>query len=94
MKAIEYYRNLKQEAERYTILYQLFCFASIDAFVDNPTEEEYEILSEGIINAYLQIDDCDLGKLADCIAEKYAKEKFTLEEFKRMSKWEVLDLYY
>ena len=43
MKAIEYYRNLKQETERYTILYQLFCFASIDAFVDNPTEEEYEI---------------------------------------------------
>ena len=33
---------------------------------------------------------CDI----DPEARKYAKEKFTLEEFKRMSKWEVLDLYY
>lgn len=93
MKAIEYYNILNQETDKYTILYQLFCFSSIDAFVDNPTEEEYEILSGGIINAYLQTDDCDLGKLADSIAEKYANKKFTLNEFNRMSKWEVLDLY-
>lgn len=93
MKALKYYKHLKQEPRRYTILYKLFCFASIDAFVEEPTDEEYEILSEGIIDAYLQLDDCDLGKLADCVTEKYANREFTLAQFSNMSKWEVLDLY-
>ena len=93
MKAIEYYNILNQETDKYTILYQLFCFSYFYSFVFNPTEEEYVILFVAIINAYFQTDDCDLGKLADSIAEKYANKKFTLNEFNRMSKWEVLDLY-
>ena len=91
MKAVQYYNQIKEETEKYTILYQLFCFASIDAFVQEPTEQEYMILSEGIINAYLNVEECDLGKLADCIAEQYANKKFTLEEFHAMSKWDILE---
>lgn len=93
MNELELYRKIKKEY-RYSFIYKHICYLSVDAYISNATDEEYNVIANACINAYLKDDECDLMKLADCVCEKYAKKIINLEDIKTMSKWEIIELLY
>ena len=94
MNTLEFYKELRKTEDKYTLAYYLICYNSVDAYIDNPTDEEFETIAENCVNVYMKADDCDLGKLADIVSMKYSEGDFTLEELDDMSKWDILDMIY
>lgn len=90
-KALNIYRQLKENHENYSVTDLMMCFSCIDAFVENPTEEEYEVLSDTSCWLYSKLDDVQLETIADSLSKEYANKAFTLEELKDMDRWEVLE---
>lgn len=92
MKALELYHELRKSRQNYEVAEKLICYGAVDAYVQAPTEKEYEVIAQVCMNTYLKVDECDLIKLADIVSEKYANSDFDLEQLKKMSKWDVLEL--
>lgn len=88
-KDFKLYELLRDNQANYRTPYYVICFGCIDAFVENATKEEYEVISDICYNLYLKLDEVCLEKIADCLAEKYASKVFTLEELKTMDKWQI-----
>lgn len=89
---LQLYKTLCLKGRSVDWLYKMFIYISVDAFVDEPTEEEYEVLSNKIVEAYMKVEDCDLGHFSDRICSKYRNRDFTLEELKEMSPGDILEL--
>ena len=83
------YEHLKGTNANYKTPYYLVCFGCIDAFVDNPTREEYEVIADICYELYLKLDDVNLENIADSIAKNYADRRFTLQELKKMDRWQI-----
>ena len=90
-KALTLYEQLRENHERYSIPYYLVCFLSIDAFIKNPTKEEYEVISDTSCWLYSKLDDVQLETIVDSLSKQYANQAFTLEELNEMDQWEVLE---
>lgn len=88
-KNFNLYLQLRVTHENYQTPYYLVCFGCIDAFIENPTKEEYKVISDICYNLYLKLDDVNLETIADSLAEKYAKKTFTLAELKAMDLWQI-----
>ena len=87
------HKIMKKEKKEYRIPYELICYNSVDAFIKNASDKEYEIIAEKCIDVYLSVDECDLVKLSDVISEKYSLKEFNLNELKEMGKYEILNIY-
>lgn len=90
-KALNLYEQLRENHENYSIPYYMVCFLSIDAFVENPTKEEYEVISDTSCWLYSKLDDVQLETIAEALSKQYANQAFTLEELNEMDQWEVLE---
>ena len=88
-KDFKLYENLKGTQANYRTPYYLICFGCIDAFLENPTEEEYSTISDICYNLYLKLDDICLERIADSISSKYADKVFSLDDLKTMDKWQI-----
>ena len=91
MKVLKLYRKLKFEEKDIITAWKLLCYRSIDTYIENASDKEYEVISEVCINAYMKTDDiCDLSRLADCVSEKYVKNKLSINDLQNLSKWDIL----
>jgi hypothetical protein len=75
--------------------WQIACYAliynSVESFVDNPTDEEYEVIKDACYRAWMKVEDVDLIKLADKIAEEYSLSNITLDYLRNVGSYELLD---
>ena len=96
MNELELYKKIKKEYRYglYGLIYKHICYLSVDAYISDATDEEYEVIANACINAYLKDDECDLIELADCVCEKYSRNLIDLDNLKTMSKWEIIELLY
>ena len=90
-KALSLYEQLRENHENYYIPYYMVCFLSVDAFVKNPTKEEYEVISDTSSWLYSKLDGVQLETIADSLSKQYANQAFTLEKLNEMDYWEVLE---
>lgn len=86
------YKKLGNDAFRYASM--LLCYYSIDTFVENPTEEEYGIISNACYQAYMRYDEVDLVKLTDRVSEAYENGDITLSYIRNATKKELVDKFY
>lgn len=89
--SLELYQEIKQQHDTRCI-YKLVCYWSIDCFVGNPTEDEYKVISNKCIEIFLELDECDLIKLADLVSFKYSVGELTLEDLVSLTDDEILKL--
>lgn len=91
-EVLEFY---KENNNSYEIALKLESFYSIDCQINNPSEEEYRVISDVAIYLYMK-DEGGIGitKITDFLALQYAKKNITLEEIKNSSKWDLLDAIY
>lgn len=91
---LEIYKELKlQRDDVWRIAIKMSMYASIESFIDNPTDDEYEIISSACYNAYMKADDVDLVKLTDRVAEAYNKGIVNLDYIKEMRPYALLDKF-
>lgn len=86
------YKKLGNNVFRYASM--LLCYYSIDTFVENPTEEEYGIISNACYQAYMRYGKVDLVKLTDRVSEAYANGDITLSYIRNATKQELVDKFY
>lgn len=92
LDVLKLHKRLRNDSDYFKTIYKLICYSSIDSFVENATDKEYEIITERCISIYLKVDECDLIKLADEIAYQYANHSFTLENLNEMNDLEIIAL--
>lgn len=94
MKLLDFYKETKKNTEFYPwdIAMAFDIFNSVDCFIDNPTDEVYEVLYNVCVRAYLKSENIYLPRIADRIADGYSKGEFTLEELQNMETYQILDL--
>lgn len=92
LSALDIYKKLGTN-DRYLVGCKLQCYVSISSFVENPTDEEYEVITDKCYEVYLKMENIDLVRLCDGVAERYANGQFSLEELKTMDKWKIMEFY-
>ena len=94
MKLLDFYKEIKKNNKFYVwdIAMAFDVFNSVDCFVDNPTDEVYEVLYNVCARAYIKSEDISLPIIANRIADGYSNGEFTLEELQNMEPYQILDL--
>lgn len=94
MTLLEIYKNCEKNYGRrpWEIATAFTIFNSVDSFLDNPTEEEYQQIYEICYEVYMESEDVDLVSISDKVSEMYYDAKITLPELKTKSVWEILNL--
>lgn len=91
---LELYKQIPRKYKFMTI-YRFVCYSSIDAYISNPTDQVYEVITEKCIAAYLKVDNSEsLEDIANCVSEKYSNNELTLEKLEKMSSWDIIELLY
>ena len=94
MTTLELYKEMNEKyASVFTIATKCLMYKSVEAFIDEPTDEEYETIANVCCNAFMKDENCNLVKLADRVSEAYSNGEFTLEELKEMSRWTIIKEY-
>ena len=88
---LENYKSKKEKNIFIESCYNL-AFCSIDAYLSEPTEEEYETIARCCVDAYMESEDIDLIAIADYVSMKYADKELTLDRLRNMSRWEIIDM--
>lgn len=97
MDKLNIYKMLKSNKDMKGLnVYELGCaligFTSIENYIENPTDEEYNVIFHKCYEAYMKAEESNLSRLIDGVVEKYSNHEFTLEELKNMSKWDILNM--
>ena len=91
---LDIYKELKsQRNDIWEIAVKMSMYNSIGTFVDNPTDEEYKIISDVCYRAYMKAEKVDFIRLCDRVSEEYSLGDITLEELKEMTAWQLLDKF-
>lgn len=86
------YRRLKKINKVYLIANEILCCGSIDNYIENPSEEEYQIISDACCEAYFLSEDCDINRMADYISKQYAAGNMSLAGIKKLTPHQILDM--
>lgn len=94
MSVYELYKNIKKTSpyKTWEIAIAFDVFNSVDAFLNEPSEDEYMKIYQACYRTYLKSDGANLVRIADAICELYCEEKLKLDELASKSEWEILDL--
>lgn len=95
---LRYYKVFKEAAEEnpwspspYRMGMFLVGYNSVDSYLDNPTDEEYETITGGCFNAYMDADDIHMSFAfyTDIVSLAYANKEISLEEIKNWAPREL-----
>ena len=91
--SLDFYKEFENKTvSAYEYGLALQAYTSIDGFIQNPTDEEYNTIYSACYEAYMKSETSIWVRLVDGVAEGYSKNKFTLDELKSMDKWDILEL--
>ena len=87
------YKELKnQHGIAWQIASDMLIYNSVDAFVNDATDEEYGVISDACYRAYMKAaDSVDLIRLADKVSEEYSLGNLTLDYLRAVSPYKLLD---
>lgn len=94
MTVLDYFKSIKKanSFSPWEIAIAFSVFNSVDAFLNEPSEDEYMKIYQVCYRAYLKSDGGNLVRIADAICELYCEGKIKLDELASKSEWEILDL--
>ena len=88
---MEFYLDNKKTITDYGIL--LMSCVSIDNIIENPTFEEYEVISSASYNAYMKDESyLDIMHITDQICFMYKNHDLTLDEISHMASRDMLEI--
>lgn len=91
--SLELYKEFTSKTiQAYEYGLALQAYSSIDEIIENPTDEEFETIFSVCYEAYMKSEDSEWLRLIDGVTKKYSENEFTLEELKKMSKYDIYDL--
>ncbi len=86
------YKELQnQYGNTWDIASDMIIYNSVDAFVDDATDEEYSVIATTCYRVERAVAGVDLMRLADRIAEEYRLKNITLDYLKEVSPHKLLD---
>lgn len=102
MQKLKYYKKIKEEAGEnyyedtpYKVGLFLIGYNSVDSYLQNPTDEEFETIVNECFNAYMDDDyDMSFSSYVDIVAEIYANGLLGLDELKGLSARELNELVF
>ena len=80
-----------QHGNAWQIASDMLIYNSVDAFVDDATDEEYGVIADACYRAYMKSDSVDLIRLADKVSEEYSLGNITLDYLREVSPYKLLD---
>ena len=86
MKTLRKFKNTKisyELANKYTAYYE------IEAFISDPTDDEYTIIANICYDTYMKYENIALNELVKNVVEAYIDNKITLDELKKISPHDV-----
>ena len=87
---LKIYRELQnQHGNAWQIASNMLIYNSVDAFVDEPTDEEYGVIADACYRAYMKADSVDLIRLADKVSEEYSLGNITLDYLREVSPYKL-----
>ena len=90
--ALDIYKELHSQTDRvWEIAIKMSMYNSIDAFIDSPTDAEYNVISDVCYRAYMKVDEIDFIRLTDRVAEEYSLGNITLDYLREVSPYKLLD---
>lgn len=96
MTSLEIYKEMKEKCSNpsvFEIAAKILIYKSVEAFIENPTDEEYEIIAQECYHAFMKTEYCDLVKFSDHVSEAYKNKEITLEELEEMDYGDILEKY-
>lgn len=100
---LKFYKELKQKSVKdpcssspYRTGMLLIGYNSVDSFLENPTDEEYETITWSCFYSYMDADDIRMSfaHYVDIIAEAYANKEISLKEIKEWTTRELDDFIF
>lgn len=90
MTSLDIYKKYKEEINALDFV----AFCEIDYWIKNPTDEEYETITNVCTDAYTNANvSCDFVSFCSDVCSTYADNDISLQELKEMSCADILDYF-
>ena len=90
MEALKKFKELKLD---YEDVCKMIMFYEIEAFLDEPTDDEYNIIADRCYDIFMKYENVAIAQFVGNVAMAYANNDISLEQLKTISKRELVRKY-
>lgn len=92
-KEYDIYKNvLLNSSCQYSLPQKCIGYNELAAYIEEPTDEEYNIIVESCYDAYLSSDYVSMDKLVTAVTTAYIDHQITLEEIQSMDRYDLANM--